>query len=458
MKYIVILTISLLTFLPSTIISDTQLNFEYDYCVFKNDDTSSFVEFYYSFLQNELTFVKTSDGYELDGLINLQIVSNETGKEIFNQSFKTPMIVADTSGYNKNSSLMGQLNFILKKGTYRLVIKASDFNDSLKVFNAQDNISIDNFPAGISSSSLQLSTMITKSSNESDVFYKNSLEVIPNPSRIFGKNLSDVYYYVEFYNLSKASVSDGYSVVKIIKDLNNNQVKSGRTEYKLTGGSRIEYGHFNISDLATGNYYFEVLLQDSKNNALLEQKNKFWIYNTIDTNSTVLTTDDKYLLSEYKIYTQKQIDDEIEQISYIISDQFRNQLNNTTDLEGKRILLFNFWDKYDPNKSTTVNEFKVSYFEKIKYANKNFGSAFMLGWKTDRGRIYSVYGKPDEIERFPFGANEKAHEIWKYNMIEGGVEFVFVDLTNNGDNYQLVHSTKKDELSDEKWRDRLKIN
>ncbi len=457
MKYIVIFIFSLLIFIPSKTFSDNQLNFEYDYCIFKNNDTSSFVEFYYSFLQNELTFVKTTDGYELDGLINLQIVSSETGKEIFNQSFKTPMVVNDTAGYNVNSSLMGQINFILKKGSYRLVINASDFNDSTKVYAAQDNVTIDNFPAGLSSSSLQLASSISKSADESDVFYKNSLEVIPNPSRIFGRNLADVFYYVEFYNLSDQNLTGDYSIVKIIKDNNNNEIKSGKTNYKLTGSSKIEYGNFNISDIATGNYYLEVILLDSKNNKLLEQKNKFWVYNSIDTSSNTFNVDDKYLLSEFKNYTKEQVESEIEHISYIITDQFKGQLNNTSDIEGKRILLFSFWNKYDPDKSTTVNEFRAAYFDKIKYANKNFGSAFLAGWKTDRGRIYSLYGAPDDIERFPFESNEKPYQIWKYDQIEGGVEFVFIDLSGNGDNYQLVHSTKKDELRDDNWRQRLKI-
>lgn len=457
MKYTAILIASLLIIFSSSTFSDTQLNFEYDYSVFKNDDTSSFVEFYYSFLQNELTFVKTDAGYELGGLIDLRIISSETGNEIFNQSFKAPLVVNDSAGYNKNSSLMGQINFILKKGTYSLVIRASDFNDSTKIFTAQDNITIDNFPAGLSSSSLQLSSSINKSTEVSDVFYKNSLEVIPNPSRIFGRNLSDVYYYIEFYNLSDANVTIEYSILKTIKDLNNNEIKSGITSYKLNASTKIEYGHFNITDVPTGNYLFEIILLDSKKGKLLEQKNKFWIYNSIDTSSNNLSTDEKYQLSEYKNYTEEQVQNEIDQISYIISDQFKSQLNNTGDIEGKRILLYNFWSKYDPNKSTLVNEFRQAYFEKVKFANKNFGTPLLAGWKTDRGRVYVLYGAPDDRERYPFESSSKAYEVWRYNQIEGGVEFVFIDITSNSDNYQLVHSTKKDELRDDNWQQRLKI-
>ena len=38
----------------------------------------------------------------------------------------------------------------------------------------------------------------------------------------------------------------------------------------------------------------------------------------------------------------------------------------------------------------------------LAYANEHFASG-IPGWKTDRGRIYIVYGKPDEIETHPSG-------------------------------------------------------
>ena len=43
-----------------------------------------------------------------------------------------------------------------------------------------------------------------------------------------------------------------------------------------------------------------------------------------------------------------------------------------------------------------------------------------IGWKTDRGRIFILYGEPSEIERFPNQMDTKPYEIWHYNDIEGG--------------------------------------
>ena len=90
-------------------------------------------------------------------------------------------------------------------------------------------------------------------------------------------------------------------------------------------------------------------------------------------------------------------------------------------------------------------------------ANKNFKADYIEGWKTDRGRIYIVYGKSDDIERHPFESSTRAYEIWKYDNIQGGVIFVFVDLSNQSGDYTLVHSTARNELSDEDWQRRLNI-
>ncbi|NUO82869.1 hypothetical protein HUU05_22585, partial [candidate division KSB1 bacterium] len=46
--------------------------------------------------------------------------------------------------------------------------------------------------------------------------------------------------------------------------------------------------------------------------------------------------------------------------------------------------------------------------------------------------------------------NSKAHETWRYLLLDGGVEFIFVDRSGYSD-FELVHSTKRGELKDYDW-------
>ena len=72
------------------------------------------------------------------------------------------------------------------------------------------------------------------------------------------------------------------------------------------------------------------------------------------------------------------------------------------------------------------------------------------GWKSDRGRVYILYGEPDLIERKNFELAGGDSEIWHYDRIEGGVLFIFYDLKGTGD-LQQVYSTKRGEFVDAGW-------
>jgi len=77
------------------------------------------------------------------------------------------------------------------------------------------------------------------------------------------------------------------------------------------------------------------------------------------------------------------------------------------------------------------------------------------GYRTDRGRVYIMYGPPDDNERHPNESDMRPYEIWSYHNIQGGVIFVFVQRSSTSE-YELVHSTHRNELHDENW-DRVGI-
>ena len=56
-----------------------------------------------------------------------------------------------------------------------------------------------------------------------------------------------------------------------------------------------------------------------------------------------------------------------------------------------------FWQRRDPTPDTVENEFKEEHYRRIAYANERFSSG-IPGWRTDRGRIYIMWGKPDQLE------------------------------------------------------------
>jgi hypothetical protein len=66
-----------------------------------------------------------------------------------------------------------------------------------------------------------------------------------------------------------------------------------------------------------------------------------------------------------------------------------------------------------------------------------------------------MYGKPDEIQRAPYGGDAREHEVWHYFSMEGGVQFIFVDKRGLGD-LELVYSNMRGEISQYEWEQYLR--
>ncbi|MDX1700930.1 MAG: GWxTD domain-containing protein, partial [Melioribacteraceae bacterium] len=133
------------------------------------------------------------------------------------------------------------------------------------------------------------------------------------------------------------------------------------------------------------------------------------------------------------------------------------QYSDLDSLNAKREFLYLFWKKRDNIPATEVNEFKRAYFSRVTMAEQRYSALSNPGYRTDRGIVYIKFGEPDEIDRHPNETETKPYEVWYYNQIEGGVVFVFADLTGFN-NYELLHSTKRGELQDPRWRRRIETN
>ena len=61
-----------------------------------------------------------------------------------------------------------------------------------------------------------------------------------------------------------------------------------------------------------------------------------------------------------------------------------------------------FWDRHNPLPESPENNFREEHYRRLAYADEHFASG-IPGRKTDRGRIYTIWGPPDEIASHPAG-------------------------------------------------------
>ena len=122
-----------------------------------------------------------------------------------------------------------------------------------------------------------------------------------------------------------------------------------------------------------------------------------------------------------------------EDVLYIIADAEKEAFCKLTSINEREEFIKAFWQRRDPDPDTEENEFRAEYYERIAYANENFVEADSPGWRTDRGRIYIMYGKPHEWEKHK--DKKPPFEIWFYRHIPGigrGIELEFLDVSGTG--------------------------
>jgi GWxTD domain-containing protein len=150
-----------------------------------------------------------------------------------------------------------------------------------------------------------------------------------------------------------------------------------------------------------------------------------------------------------------------EDVAYIITDEERAAFKQLSNDEERDNFIEAFWQRRDPTPDTEENEYKEEHYQRIAYANEHF-AAGVPGWKTDRGRIYIVFGKADEIESHPSGGSYERpmeegggetstfpFEQWRYRYIEGiGQEVIieFVDTCMCGEYHMTMDRSEKDAL------------
>ena len=148
-------------------------------------------------------------------------------------------------------------------------------------------------------------------------------------------------------------------------------------------------------------------------------------------------------------------------VAYIITDEERKAFKKLETDDERERFIEEFWRRRDPDPDTDENEFREEYYERIAYANEHYASG-IPGWKTDRGRIYITWGKPDEVETHPSGGsyNRESYEgggststypfeRWFYRYLPGvgsGVEIEFVDPTGSGEYRIARNPDEKDAL------------
>ena len=419
-----------------------------DYARFRNDTVSTYLEIYYSFYAGSISFARADSDYRGAVMVTTLIREKNTNDTLVLQRRKMPVAIPDTTSLSRLSVFVVQAGFSLPYGEYVLEVNASDSLVSARKDSIRLPVTLARYPEGITGSDIEFCSEIKNASGTPTTFTKNSLEVVPNPSLVFGVGTYPVLFrYMELYNLDTAVT---YQVTTQVFDQASATVmKKEQRQKKFSARNSVEAGLSNVGSIKSGRYYYRITVSDTLGHNLFQSEKKFYLDNPHIKQAQLPASTVR--AAEFAGMTTDELTGEFRKAKYVATAAEIKTFAAIKSVDGQREFLAKFWSDVETDRPPLYGIRRAEYLQRITAANQRFRSAGREGWQSDRGRVFVLYGEADEVERFPSSGDVKPYEVWHFYKLENGVEFDFVDRSGFGD-YILVNSTKRGETQDDAWQ------
>ena len=340
---------------------------------------------------NHFVFIKEDKLFKANTLTTIQVYDLDNDSIIVQDSWRDEII---KNSYDSTRLSTEYLSFTksitLLSGSYNIRVNIQDIDNS-NIFKSDKKIIL---------------SAIEAFGELSVYMYDDSKEIIlireiNNEFKIDNNNIQLSFQYFQ----------DEEIIDQLIIELDDSNEKHSEEFFNL---SMDEDGFYSIDYVIPNNYYnkFDLTLSISdysitKTFYLEDEDNDFW---TNDINEIVSVM--RYILPISDIKALKKMESN-QKIEFI------------TD----------YWADKDPNTDTVENELLIEFTDRVKFSNLKF-SYLNKGWRSDRGRIYIIYGPPEMVERYSNQA-DGLYEIWEY---PSGLKFTFLDR-NGFQNFILIRQT-----------------
>lgn len=417
-----------------------------DYSRFWQNDSTAYLEIATAIYPNLAILRQDSAGYHGKVELVIHVRNRLDGTPVSSNRFHIPIEFADSVALARTRTLANIATYSLGCGSYSVSVLGYDLSDRTRRDTLTFSVDITRRPDSAVVSDIELCSNITESSDKTDPFYKNTYRVIPNPSCMFGSTTQPVVFtYVEIYNVNAGML---YELRARITDTKGDVKKQRTYRRRFSRSNIVDAGTLNVASIASGKYSYEMILADTLGREIAKMERPIFLYNPNVQQSRGLTFSAR--IGEFAGMTAEELEAEFRPAQYIAHSEDIDAFEKLTTADARREFLAKFWTRIESSEAGRSDLTRAIYLQRVLTANQRYRGFGRDGWRTDRGRVYLMYGEPDEIQRFPSSQDSKPYEIWNYHQIEGGVEFIFIDRTGLNE-YTLVHSTKRGEIQDESW-------
>ena len=377
-------------------------------------------------------------------------VRDSTGLELVQNAWDGH---APSAPRQRGVSALEILDFALAPGRYRLDIEVTDSASGRRLGS---NVTLEGFSDEPPLSDLLLAPDIREAGPGdtlpgSGEIRKGKLLITASAELLLTPLRSKAFYLLETYN----GEADSARLALTVKDSTGKVVVSTPTSMaQLPKGGGMLTGALDLTGLPPGQYLLTTgLAMDGQN---LERSARFAMADLAETMAKAADAKAAERVTDVGYFAdmnQKELDDAEAPLVLIAKSGELSVYNDKLSLPAKRRFLSEFWAHRDPTPGTPRNEERDQFYSAIAYAGKAYregGRAATPGWKTDRGRIFTRNGVPDDVLRRTQQGNAPPYEVWRYTKGKGRY-YIFADRTGFGA-YNLLHSNDLQESGLSNWQ------
>jgi len=131
----------------------------------------------------------------------------------------------------------------------------------------------------------------------------------------------------------------------------------------------------------------------------------------------------------------------LEYLRYFVAPERLQALKNVNPAQRPAAWMA-FVRETDPNPLTTEQEGLRDYLARVRTANSRYREQDTPGWTTDRGKVFSALGEPEEITEPVLTPSQRGRtQIWEYRRQRA--RFVFVE-DGDGERWRLTPTSESE--------------
>jgi GWxTD domain-containing protein len=439
---------------------------------FSTPENKTYVETYVSIMGNSVAYAKKPNGkFQASVDILLTFTNNDSIQSALRYVLNSPEI-DDTT---KTENFLDLQRFPLPAGFYYLSGSFTDLNRKpLKTLQNRRSVSVDIDKDSVSLSHIELLETYYASKSQT-ALTKSNYELVPYVSSFYPPNLSQLSFYGEIYNTTKAfKPEEKFVLLYYIESVVTGSKMSGFSTFMKLKPEPVNplLLSFNITSLPSGSYYLVFEVRNATNQLMAMRKTSFERFNP----GVTYKLDDIAALDISNSFVSKVTngDSLVEMIRCLRPISSANEIDfaenriKAGDIKLMQQYIYNFWlSRNEPNPEGAWLQYNVQ----VQKVERTFGTQITRGYATDRGRVYLQYGPPDQMIPSQNEPSAYPYEVWQYYTIRGNTnaptysdqnmgqqtnkKFVFADFDLATNNYQLIHSDARGETRDDNWKLRL---